>query len=117
MAEFREILVKAYKRLNGTLVCSHLRTIKVSTSSSVHTSYKKKTIDPNQLMFDLHDPLNNNTMNKPAREIKNCAELIADLKKLKKENPNNFEFGSKARRYLDDLKLEREFDWDYQTKW
>ena len=117
MAEFREILVKAYKRLNGTLVCSHLRTIKVSTSRSTQKSYIKKIIDPNQLMFDLHEPLNNNTMNNPTPKIKNCADIITDLKKLKKENPNNFEFGSKARRYLDDLKLEKDFDWDYQTKW
>ena len=33
------------------------------------------------------------------------------------ENPNNFEFGSKARRYLDDLKIGKDFDWDYITKW
>ncbi len=118
MSEFREIFVKAYKRLNGTLVCSHLRTIKVSSKKTTTQNYTKKIVDPNQLAFDLHEPLNNNNnMNKPIKEIKNCADIITDLRKLKKENPNNFEFGSKARRYLDDLKLEKGFDWDYRIKW
>ena len=118
MSEFREIFVRAYKRLNGTLVCSHLRTIKVTTKKTPKRSYIKKIINPNQLMFDLQEPLNNNNnMNEPTKEIKNCAEILHDLKKLKKENSNNFEFGSKARRYLDDLKLGTNFDWSYETKW
>ena len=117
MAEFREIFVRAYKRLNGTLVCSHLRTIKVTTKKSHKISYIKKTIDPNQLMFDLLEPLNNNNMDNSPKEVKNCTEIIEDLKKLKKENPNNFEFGSKSRRYLDNLKFGVQFDWEYQPKW
>ena len=117
MAEFREILIRAYKRLNGSLVCSHLRTIKVVPKKSPKRSYIKKTVDPNQLMFDLHEPLNNNNMNDSPKEVKNCTEIIEDLKKLKKENPNNFEFGSKARRYLDNLKIGIQFDWGYQPKW
>ena len=62
MAEFREILVRAYKRLNGSLVCSHLRTIKVVPKKSLKRSYIKKIVDPNQLVFDLHEPLNNNNI-------------------------------------------------------
>jgi len=118
MAEFREILVKAYKRMDGTLVCSHVRTIKAVPKKTPKRSYIKKIINPNQLIFDLQEPLNNNNnMNEPTKEIKNCAEILHDLKKLKKENSNNFEFGSKIRRYLDNLKVGVTFDWDYQPKW
>lgn len=116
MTEFREILVRAYKRMDGTLVSSHLRTIKVVPKKPPKRSYIKKTVDPNQLMFDLQEPLNNNIMVKPTKEMKNCTEIIEDLKKLKKENPNNFEFGGKVRHYLDSLKKGPQFNWSYETK-
>ena len=117
MSELREIFVSAYKRKDGTLVNSHSRTIKVSLRRVNETRYVKKIINPNQLLLDLQQTLNNNKMNQPTTQIKNCADIITDLKKLKKENPNNFAFGSKARRYLDDLKIGKDFDWDYITKW
>lgn len=117
MAEFREILVKAYTRLDGTLVCSHLRTIKAIPKKSPKKIQTKKIIDPNQLSLDLEKPLNKNHMEKTNQEIKNCEKILKELHKLKKENTNNFEFGSKTRRYIDNLVIGKEFDWEYQPKW
>ena len=40
---------------------------------------------------------------------KTQTEIVDDLQKLRKENPNNFTFGTKARLYLEKLKQGKKY--------
>ena len=52
MTRFKEIYINGYRRKDGTWVCPHIRTIKISgfKRGGILTSYKGT--NPNQLCFD-----------------------------------------------------------------